>query len=208
MKSQNPLLKEDIDPTIDVEKIKADTVIAKKQTPRRILQDMRRLETAKEALQKFEKGIELYGFTKGLFSLSDLIEGLLDITGPAEMFISTWTASKANVAKMIELIKGGKIIKSNWFVDFSLHRRSPELSMEIRKVFGDNAVRVGKNHAKFVLIKNKDWDIVIRTSMNLNQNPRFENFTIAHDPELASFLLEILNELWKSQDKNLAFGNY
>jgi hypothetical protein len=204
----NPLLKEKKDITVDVEKIETKTTNIKKVNPKKELRDLRRKENAGDAIKGFKKGVELYGFTKGLFSLSDLLEELLKITGPAELFISTWTASKANVANMIKLIQSGKITKSYWFVDFSFHRRCPELSMEIRKVFGDDAVRIGKNHAKFTLIKNNDWDIVVQTSMNLNQNPRFENFTIAHDPQLASFLGDILNELWSKQDKDLAFGNY
>jgi hypothetical protein len=39
--------------------------------------------------------------------------------------------------------------------------------------------------------------------MNLNHNPRLEDFTVAHDPELAAFLLQALDDLWKSQRRSL-----
>jgi len=65
-------------------------------------------------------------------------------------------------------------------------------------------VRVAQNHAKFAIFQNKTWRIVLRSSMNLNMNPRFEDFQIAHDPELATFLNAILDEIWAKQKKELA----
>ena len=205
----NPLLQTKTEITVDVETLKSKTVFKRERREAlREMRDLRRCDNAREAIEDFEKGVELYGLTKGLFSLTDIIVALLEKTGPAELFISTRTAAKSNVAKMIELINSGKVVASWWLVDFSFHRRSPELSMEIRGVFGDNAVRIAKNHSKFTLIRNSDWDIVVRTSMNLNQNPRLENFTIAHDPELSTFLRDILAEIWKTQDKDLAFKTW
>ena len=40
--------------------------------------------------------------------------------------------------------------------------------------------------------------------MNLNMNPRCEDFTLGHDPELAGFLNTILDELFAKQPKALA----
>ena len=83
----------------------------------------------------------------------------------------------------------------------------PGLAQEIRRVFGPDGIRVAKNHAKFTLIKNADWQIVIRTSMNINFNPRFEDFTIAHDPELFAFVDGVLDSVWDRQGPELQFQN-
>ena len=38
--------------------------------------------------------------------------------------------------------------------------------------------------------------------MNLNMNPPFEDFTLAHDPEVADFLTRILDEIWAKQKRS------
>ena len=39
--------------------------------------------------------------------------------------------------------------------------------------------------------------------MNLNENPRLEDFTLAHDPELAGFLIGAMDDLWANQRRSL-----
>jgi hypothetical protein len=84
--------------------------------------------------------------------------------------------------------------------------RLAELAQRIRDVFGDDSIRVAKNHSKFFLLDTPGpdgWKIVCRTSMNLNFNPRFENFQIAHDPELFDFHAAILDSVWHRQRRDL-----
>ena len=40
--------------------------------------------------------------------------------------------------------------------------------------------------------------------MNLNMNPRTEDFHIAHDPDLFGFIHGIMDRVWKLQNKTLA----
>jgi hypothetical protein len=42
--------------------------------------------------------------------------------------------------------------------------------------------------------------------MNLNENPRLEDFTLAHDPELAGFIIGNLDNLWATQRRSLQDG--
>ena len=65
------------------------------------------------------------------------------------------------------------------------------------------AVRVTKTHAKFATIVNNEWQVAIRSSMNLNQNPRLESFQVGHDPELCDFLSAALDDIWSRQDRRL-----
>lgn len=165
--------------------------------------DARRAATAKEALAEFERGYELFGFTKGQFSCVDLIEAAMDITGPAHLIVSTWTAANKDMSQVQEFLQSGKLLSTQWLVDFTFQRRYPALAQRLRDLFGHDCVRVAQTHAKFTVIYNETWDIVIRTSMNLNTNPRFEDFTIAHDPKLATFLRGIMDEIWKKQNTGL-----
>jgi hypothetical protein len=199
----NPLLSPLPEPVADPTVI-CQSVI-KRPIPKREILDLRRIQCATEAVAGLERdGMELFGLTKGQFSLTDMIEAILAKTGPADLSISTWTAANGDVSRMLELLGSGAIRSCRWLVDLTFMRRCPQLTSEIRAKFGANAIRVTKTHAKFCTIVNDDWQIALRSSMNLNQNPRLESFQVGHDPELCRFLSQVLNDIWKRQDKGIA----
>lgn len=201
----NPLLSEAVLPTANTETIQSPNIFRRKRTThRRIIRDARRVKSASEALDGFDHDTEIYGFTKGQFSVIDVLQHLIGITGPASIVISTWTAANADVSTVLDFVDSGELVSARWLVDLTFQRRTPELASRIRQVFGRDSIRVAKNHAKFALITNADWKIMIQTSMNLNFNPRFENFSVAHDPELHDFHQTIIDELWDSQSTSLA----
>lgn len=199
---QNPLLAKQVDIVADLEKVAAPTVLKRaKPTHRRELRDQRRLQSAAEALAGFDRDVTIYGFTKGQFSLIQLITEALRITGPGELTLSTWTAANSDVSEVLAFCESGLVTRARWIVDLTFTKRSPQLAQRIRHVFGDDAIRVAKNHSKYALIGNDAWRVCIHTSMNLNHNPRFENFEIAHDPELYEFHGAIADEIWRKQGR-------
>lgn len=142
-----------------------------------------------------QPGDDLYGFTKGQFSLFELLDAILDKTGPANVVVSTWTAADADMRDAYAFIQCGRISSLRLIVDLSFRSRMPELVGMVEEMFGDS-VRVTRTHAKFAMIKNDRWSIVLRTSMNLNQNPRCETFEISDDPSLYAFHEEFVDELF------------
>jgi hypothetical protein len=201
--TQNPLLGSNPDPVVDPAAIRQ--AVIKRPIPKREIMSLRRKESAAEAVSGLERdGMELFGLTKGQFSLTDMIEAILEKTGPADLSISTWTAANGDVSRMLELLSSGAIRSCRWMVDLTFMRRCPQLTAEIRAKFGADAIRVTKTHAKFCTITNKDWKIALRSSMNLNQNPRLESFQVGHDPVLCEFLSNVLDDIWKRQDRKIA----
>jgi hypothetical protein len=205
---QNPLLFERPEPVADPDAIrKAHCVLVRERY--RDIRDLRRKETAAEAVAGLDlDGREIFGLTKGQFSLIDMIEAVLERTGPARLSISTWTAAGTDVSTALDLIASGRVTAARWLTDTTFTRRCPQLAARIREAFGPDAIRVSRNHAKFTLVENETWRVVIRTSMNLNHNPRLEDFTVAHDPELADFLGHALDDLWRTQRRSLADGDH
>ena len=157
-------------------------------------------ESASKAVGPLAPGCEIYGFTKGQFSLIDLIEHCLVCTGPADVFIATWSAAAGDIQRAHKFLKNGRIRSIRFLVDYSFQSRKPEFCSELVATFGHDVLRVTVTHAKYVLIRNDDWNLVIRTSMNLNYNPRFENFEISDDLEFADFQQAIIDEVWSGQD--------
>ena len=204
----NPLLADSAPPVVDP--LVIETPVLKRPIPsRRLIEDQRRAQSAAEAIAQLERdGCELIGLTRGQFSLSDLIEAILSKTGPAALSISTWTAAQSSVATMLQLLQSGKITRCRWLVDVTFVRRVPQLVSEIRRSFGDDAIRVTRTHAKFATITNETWQVAIRSSMNLNQNPRMESYEIGNDPELCRWLEGVLTDMWANQPRRLAEGSH
>ena len=78
----------------------------------------------------------------------------------------------------------------------------------MREAFGDDAIRLTKNHAKFVLIQNDAWDLVVRTSMNLNENRRLENWELSDSAEMAAYLVDVVDELFREQGETFEMRPY
>ena len=193
--------------TVRVEEVEAPCVLFRpKRTAKREVRDARRLKTAAAAIAGLDHDVEIYGFTKGQFSLLDLLTECLNVTGPATLTLSTWTAARHEIQSMDRLVQDGRLLSMRWLIDFTFSRRDPEAANQIRQTFGLESVRVAQNHSKFALFENDAWTLVLRTSMNLNMNPRFEDFLIADDPELARFLRTLLDDIWSRQKRSLADG--
>jgi len=196
-KAQNPLLMKRSDICFDSTKLKTQYSVKSKVSTKKEIRRLMREETAQEAIGQLYSGCAIFGITKGQFSLIELIAVILSQTGPADVFISTWTAAGADLTDAFQLLESGKMTQCRFLVDHTFQRRKPAFAAKIRELFGIDAVRVTKNHAKFVLIRNDKWDIVLKTSMNLNTNPRLEDFDIQDDKVMADFLQGLMDEIFQ-----------
>jgi len=204
MPADNPLLAATAEPVVDPLAITRPMVKRRIPAGRRI-EDQRRGSAAAAVVEHLERdGCELVGLTRGQWSLTDLIAAVVNKTGPASLAISTWTAAGTSVQTMLALLQSGQITSCRWLVDTTFVRRVPALVAEIRKQFGADAIRVTRTHAKFVTITNDDWQVAIRSSINLNQNPRMESYEIGHDPELCAWLVGVMDDVWLRQARSIA----
>ena len=206
--TSNPLLTDAAPPVVDP--LVITTPVLRRRIPaNRLLEDQRRAKSAADAIAALERdGFELVGLTRGQFSLTDLLTAVLAKTGPAALSISTWTAASASVQTMLELLQTGQITSCRWLVDTTFVRRVPQLVAQIRKEFGDDAIRVTRTHAKFCTVTNDEWKVAIRSSMNLNQNPRLESYELGHDPQLCAWLEQVMSDVWANQPRRLAEGTH
>jgi hypothetical protein len=202
--TQNSLF-QDPSKAVDLTRITAPSTLRRKQAGRkRELRDVRQTATAMEAIAGFDQDVEIFGFTKGQFSLLNLIQAVFSFTGPAHLSLSTWTAASHEIESLAAMQQRGDILGQRLLIDFSMARREPALTAQLREKLGRQNIRVAQTHSKFCLFQNADWKVVLRSSMNLNMNPRNEDFTLAHDPELATFLNSILDEIWAKQKTEMA----
>lgn len=149
-----------------------------------------------EIVGKIEPDMRRFGFTAGQFSFSDLIEYILYQTGPADLYISTWAASKDGLKKAFEFLNNGMLRNVRFMIDTGAKQYRDNQFGDLLDKFGD-CIRTTRIHAKFAVIRNEKWNIVIRTSANLNRNLRLENFEIDDDKEFADFFQKFFDEAFK-----------
>lgn len=171
---------------------------------RREIRRVLTVANAGDALGPITPGIELYALCKGDFSLIDVIEHCLDATGPVDAVISTWTAAGADLGFARGLLLDGRLRTCRWLVDFSFPSRQPAYFALLLDHFGPERVRATANHAKFVLLRNAGWNLVMRTSMNLNLNRRLESVELSDDPGMATYLAAVVDEAFAATPGVLA----
>ena len=204
---QNSLF-QDTSKAVDLVKLGAPSTLRRKRGDRkREVRDVRRTETAVAAIAGLDHETEIYGFTKGQFSLLNLIQAVFLVTGPAHLSLSTWTAASHEIESLAAMQARGDITGLRLLIDFSMARREPAMTAQMREKLGRDNIRVAQTHAKFALFQNAEWKVALRTSMNLNMNPRNEDFLVGHDLELAAFLNGILDEVWAKQKSDMADAN-
>lgn len=152
-----------------------------------------------EAVGPIVKGIECFGVSIGAWSLIDLITWCLQATGPADCTISTWTVANHDLNAAWKLLTTRAIKKIRFLVDLSFPSRQPSYCAALREAFGDDCIRLSANHAKFTLLRNAEWDLVIRGTANLNQNSRWEWWELSDSKPMADFLEQLVANIFDTQ---------
>jgi hypothetical protein len=139
---------------------------------------------AKTAIGPITTDTSIFLITRGQFSMLDMVRHVLDELGPADLSVWTWAIADYEVDAMHGLIADGRILGATLIVDRSAEQRNATILATWRARYGAASVRVCKNHAKIARVWTPTHRILLRGSMNLNFNPRFEQADItANGPE-------------------------
>lgn len=154
-------------------------------------------QSALESIGTLAAGARITGVTKGQFSLLDLIRAVAGQTGPAALTVSTWSTGIRDTENLGIMIDKGMFTKVSLCLDRSFAGRQPQYVAEVIRVWGAENIRMTRNHAKFFLLRNESWNICVRSSMNLNRNPRLEQYDLDDSKELCDFFEKIINEIFE-----------
>lgn len=161
--------------------------------------------TAAQAIGAIEHECEVFALTNGQFGLTDILEHVIETTGPANVNIATWTAADGDLRRAHAFLLSSRITSCRFIVDPSFRSRKPEFCATLVNLFGNDAIRTTPLHGKFATIRNDEWSIAIRSSMNLNTNRRIETVEISDDPALCSFLCDLTDEIFaRTADGNFS----
>ena len=152
--------------------------------------------TPQEMFPGFQKGYSAFGMNNGSFSFGDVITHVLEQIGPAHALISTWIASQAATTKVCHFMEDNRFLSVKFLVDRMFSESRKPVYDYIVKNFGLDAIRTSRNHAKFCILYNDDYSVVIETSANLNKNTRLETFRITEDDQFCLFFRNIFDEFF------------
>lgn len=124
-------------------------------------------------------GMSLFAITRGQFSMVDVIMHVLAEAGPSRISVWTWTLADYEVELLNRLRDDGRITDGLLLIDVNARVKNATAITEWRSRFGPDAVRFVVAHAKMATVEsNSGLKFLLRGSMNLNCNPRFEQLDI------------------------------
>ncbi len=119
------------------------------------------------------------------FSMHQLLEFLLSITGPASVRISSFSLSEVALRSFVKCIENGLMTRLNCLLDLSVKRHRVGLLYFASNVVTD--IALAKNHAKIILIENDSFHWVVVGSANLNENDKIEAGIVSGSASLYMF---------------------
>jgi hypothetical protein len=130
----------------------------------------------------------------GDWSTHDLLFFLLEQTGPARVYFTTWAISEYAIRQLYQFIEHGLILELKGIFDYRNGIRKPAELQFLQKITAD--IKAAKCHAKVTVIENDHWGISVVGSANYTRNPRIEAGVLCCERKVAAFHRDwILHEL-------------
>jgi hypothetical protein len=162
----------------------------------RRLHAKRSYQTAAECIGPIEPGMSLFAITRGQFSMIDAVLHVLDDVGLATLSIWTWAIADYEVESLERLMLDNRLTHARLIIDFSARKRNADIIARWKFLFGQDSVVYVVNHAKIATVEAADGrKVLLRGSMNLNFNPRFEQLDVTEGGLDYELVKEIEGEL-------------
>jgi exonuclease VII small subunit len=154
-------------------------------------------QRVQEVIGTLKMGKTVHFASMGEWSTHDLLFHVLKQTGPADVYLSTWSVSEDAIRQIIKKMNTGEIKLIKAVFDWRIKVRRPEAYEFAKYKIAD--IRLSSCHAKVTAIINDKWSVAIVGSANYTNNPRIEAGVISCDKVAADFHRSwIMAELNKS----------
>jgi hypothetical protein len=124
-------------------------------------------------------------YSESEFSMHELLERLVEMTGPAEVKVSSFSITEVAIRTFLRLIDNHLIIGLRCIFDRSV--KMHHIGLHLFALNVTTGIALTKNHAKIILIQNEQWKITVISSANLNVNDKIEAGMITGNPEIFDF---------------------
>lgn len=148
-------------------------------------------------LGDISKGITKHFYSTGAFNLIQLVVYLLAKTGPADIFLSTYSISTESLSVLKRLKDKGKITSIKFLIDNRVKSISP-IQYDLLCNSFPGLYRSCALHAKMALLYNEEWSISVVGSQNATHNPKMERGIIHTDPRVWMFDYKMLSDAFNN----------
>lgn len=114
--------------------------------------------------------------------LYDVLEWIVDQTGPAIVIVLTFSVSEEFIRKIFQLKKSGKIKDITVIVDFKAIQKTEKIVRLAGNVF--DRLIYSKSHAKILLIESDKMNVCVTGSQNATRGNREESGIVSTDTAL------------------------
>jgi hypothetical protein len=139
----------------------------------------------------------LQAYLDNRIQLFDVIEKILSETGPAKVYISTFSTSEEFLRRIYRLKREGRISRATMLADLKASRKTVILYSLISHTFDE--CYLAENHSKVILIENSRFRVSICTSQNQTRGNRTESGMISTDPAVYETLLDEFKSIVKTK---------
>ncbi len=142
-------------------------------------------------LGTLQHGVVKHFYSRGAFNLVQLVLYCLKQTGPAHVFLSSYSIAEDSLSTIKRREESGEILSIRFLIDNRVRTISPKPFDYLATAF-EGKYRCCALHAKVALIWNDKWNISVITSMNATHNPKLERGIIYTDNKVFNFDLQFL----------------
>jgi|GEM_PF-1085151 len=147
-------------------------------------------QNAAECIGPVEAGMAVFAVTRGQFSMIDAILHVLDQVGRAKLSLWTWTIADYEVQVFERLMLDDRVTEALLVIDHAARSKNRPLLEKWVATFGPSSIRLVVNHSKIATVEASPEvrpaipgepgaaRVLLRGSMNLNFNPRFEQLDV------------------------------
>ena len=138
--------------------------------------------------------------TYGKWSLHQLIHYLVLQTGPADLYITTWSMTEDPVRSLLMLKKKGLLKRVECLLSERISERTPEVMQLARNVF--DRLKFYKSHAKAFILVGERMSVVNVGSANLTRNKKNEIGVIDSSTAAVDFHLTWMKNEFAKADQS------
>jgi len=135
-------------------------------------------------------------FSHGQWSLHDLFTALIHKTGPAKVYLSTFSLSEVAVRSLYNASKDGLITHLQCLVDIRVKRHKLGLLNFAGHLV--DTITLANCHAKILILENDAWKIAVVASNNFTVNIRYESGSIITVPGIVESYKQCLLDAIKT----------
>lgn len=154
------------------------------------------VQQSTQQLGSIQQGVDKHFYSNGSFNLVQLMLYVLHQTGPAHVFLSTYSIAEDSISTLRRYVDCGNILSIRFLIDNRVRSISPKPFAHLVTSFPDN-FRCTSLHAKVALVSNDKWHVSIVGSQNATHNPKLERGIIHTSSSIWNFDNRILNEAFE-----------